>query len=255
MKFLLNIFLFTFLVYICSCSNVREEEEIDIADTATETIEESAKGVIKEDIDIDNDGLVRIMTDHGNMTVKLYDETPLHRNNFIKLVNDGFYDGLLFHRVINDFMIQGGDPDSKRAAPGDMLGQGGPSYTLPAEIVKGFYHKKGALAAARLGDGVNPARSSSGSQFYIVQGKVYTIEELNEIERVAGIRFSEKQKEIYTTVGGTPHLDGAYTVFGEVIEGMEVIDKIAGVKTDPNNRPVNDIKIEMELMENDGKEK
>ena len=158
--------------------------------------------------------IVLMQTTMGDMKIKLYNETPLHRDNFIKLVNDKFYDGLLFHRVIKDFMIQGGDPDSKNAPADKRLGSGGPGYTIPAEILPQFKHKKGALAAARLGDQANPKKESSGSQFYIVH--------------------NDK---------GTPHLDGAYTIFGEVIEGMEVIDKIASVKTAPGDRPVEDVKI------------
>jgi cyclophilin family peptidyl-prolyl cis-trans isomerase len=158
--------------------------------------------------------IVLLKTTMGEMKIKLYNETPLHRNNFIKLVNEKYYDGLLFHRVINNFMIQGGDPESRNAPAGKQLGMGGPGYTIPAEILPQFKHKKGAVAAARMGDQVNPKRESSGSQFYIVHN--------NE---------------------GTPHLDGAYTVFGEVISGMEVIDKIANVRTAPGDRPIEDVKI------------
>jgi len=155
--------------------------------------------------------VVLMKTTMGDMKIKLYNETPLHRDNFIKLTNEKFYDGLLFHRVIKDFMIQGGDPDSKNATPDKRLGSGDPGYTLPAEILPQFKHKKGALAAARTN---NPERRSSGSQFYIVHNN-----------------------------NGTPHLDGQYTVFGEVIEGFDVIDKIANVKTAPGDRPVEDVKI------------
>ncbi len=158
--------------------------------------------------------LVQISTTQGNIKVKLYNETPQHRDNFVKLVQEHYYDSLLFHRVINNFMIQGGDPDSKNAAQGQMLGMGGPDYTIPAEILPQLKHKKGALAAARMGDHVNPERASSGSQFYLVQND-----------------------------NGTPHLDGAYTVFGETVEGLDVIDKIAKVKTDRNNRPLEDVRI------------
>lgn len=158
--------------------------------------------------------LVLISTTMGNIKVRLYNETPLHRDNFIKLVNEGYYDSLLFHRVINNFMIQGGDPQSKNAPAGVMLGNGGPDYTIPAEIRTDIKHKKGALAAARMGDMVNPERASSGSQFYLVQND-----------------------------NGTPHLDGAYTVFGETVEGLDVIDKIAQVRTDRYNRPIEDVRI------------
>lgn len=194
------------------------------------------------------EALVKITTDYGTMVVMLYNETPLHRDNFVKLVKQGFYDNLLFHRVIKAFMIQGGDPDSKNAAPGVPLGQGGPGYTIPAEFNTELIHKKGALAAARMGDNVNPSKASSGSQFYIVQGKVWPLEELNMIEQQQGIRFTLKQKQLYSTIGGTPHLDNGYTVFGEVTEGLNVIDAIAAVQTAPGDRPLKDVRMKMELI-------
>ncbi len=243
------------------------------------------------------DKIVLIKTTYGDIKIRLYNETPIHRDNFIKLVSEGFYDSLLFHRVINNFMIQGGDPDSKNAKPEQTLGNGGPGYTLPAEFIPELFHKKGALAAAREDDRVNPEKRSSGSQFYIVQGKVYTDKELDVMEdrlnqnikvdlirnyilspenselkakidslqrikkyedvnalvkeiegdvkddydKADKFKFTDAQRKLYTTVGGTPHLDGAYTVFGEVIEGLDVIDKIAEVKTDKNNRPLEDV--------------
>ena len=238
---------------------------------------------------------VKIETTAGDIIVKLYDETPKHRDNFIKLAQDGTYEGTLFHRVIKDFMIQAGDPESKTAAKGQMLGSGDVGYTLPAEFVyPKYFHKKGALSAARQGDQVNPEKNSSGCQFYIVTGKVYNDSTLLDMEeqmnamrsqkvfntlakdhmkeiykmRRAGdedglmelqeklllqteeilaaqepFRFTPEQVKAYTTVGGTPHLDGDYTVFGEVLEGMEVVDKIQRVKTDRNDRPEEDIKI------------
>ncbi len=243
--------------------------------------------------------LVVITTDYGEIRLKLYDETPLHRDNFLKLAGEGFYDGVLFHRVINHFMIQGGDPASKAAKPGERLGNGGPGYTIPAEFVPGLVHKKGALAAARLGDQANPLKASSGSQFYIVHGKVWRPGELDTLEmqtnrglrqnilrtvfspfqeemnrfrqennqdalnrkvtelqaRVDSLyeaapktRFTEQQRQLYTTVGGSPHLDGGYTVFGEVVEGLEVIDKIAAVKTDQSNRPLQDIRMNIKVI-------
>lgn len=182
-------------------------------------------------------------TSMGKITLMLYDETPLHRDNFIKLVKEHYYDGLLFHRVIKEFMIQGGDPDSRNAAPGKRLGEGGPDYTIPAEFHPALFHKKGALAAARLSDNINPKKESSGSQFYIVQGKIFTQEQLDMYEKRMGIKFSPEQRKAYTTTGGTPHLDGSYTVFGEVIEGLEIVDKIAAVQTDKNDRPIEDVKI------------
>ncbi len=193
--------------------------------------------------------IVVISTQLGDIKLKLYDETPLHRDNFIKLVNEHYFDSTLFHRVINKFMIQGGDPDSKRALSGAMLGNGGPSYTIPAEFVPTLIHKKGVLAAAREGDMINPQKASSGSQFYIVQGKVFTTEELDMLSKRMGKSFTSEQIKTYTTIGGTPHLDGSYTVFGEVISGWDVIDKIAAVATDQNNRPKEDIRMFVKFAE------
>ena len=192
---------------------------------------------------------VLIKTTMGDIVVKLYDTTETHRDNFIKLVNEHYYDGLLFHRVITDFMIQGGDPNSKDAPAGKMLGNGGPGYTLPAEILPKYFHKRGALAAARTGDQMNPTRRSSGSQFYIVTGRVYTDAELDKLERNMNTKFTPEQRKAYTTVGGTPFLDGQYTVFGEVVEGMDVVDKISRVPRDKNDRPKEDVKIiSMEIV-------
>ncbi len=186
---------------------------------------------------------VLLKTSLGDITIALYDETPLHKENFIKLVNDKFYDGVLFHRIIQNFMIQTGDPDSKNAKPGQMLGNGGPGYTIPAEFVSGLYHKRGAVAAARMGDNVNPKKESSGSQFYIVDGQVFSTEMLNRVLQATGKTFSQEQINDYTKIGGAPHLDGDYTVFGEVISGMDVVDKIAAQEKDRRDRPVQDIKI------------
>ena len=187
--------------------------------------------------------LYLIETNLGTMTVKLYDSTPQHRDNFVKLVNEAYYDDLLFHRVIAGFMVQGGDPDSRNAPPSKRLGGGGPNYKIDAEI--GAYHFKGALSAARQGDQVNPQKKSSGSQFYVVQGKKATDQELQAMEQRKGIIYSAEDRERYKTVGGTPFLDNDYTVFGEVVEGMEVIDKIAAVKTAPGDRPIEDIKMKI----------
>lgn len=245
---------------------------------------------------------VDIETTMGHIKVKLYNETPAHRDNFIKLVKEGYYNGTLFHRVINKFMIQGGDGDSRNAKPGQRLGMGDPGYTIPAEFVyPRYFHKKGALAAARQGDNVNPKKASSGSQFYIVTGDVIPAGQIGQVERQLqmqqeqaifnqlveahrneilamrrardtqglqalqdqliaemheriareGIaKLSEEQKQAYTTVGGAPHLDGAYTVFGEVIEGMDVVEKIEKVATDSADRPKEDIKIiSMKIMQ------
>ena len=192
---------------------------------------------------------VKIETSYGDIVVKLYNETPKHRDNFLKLVKEGTYDGLLFHRVINQFMIQGGDPNSRDAKPGQMLGDGELGYTIPAEFVPGLYHKKGALAAARQGDQVNPQKASSSCQFYIVQGNTWTADRLKMVEERYGKKFTPEQAEVYATVGGTPFLDGDYTVFGEVVEGIEVVDKIASVACGPMDRPVEDVKMKMTVIE------
>lgn len=250
-----------------------------------------------------NEKIAIISTKFGDIKIKLYDQTPLHRDNFVKLISEKFFDDLLFHRVIKGFMIQGGDPDSRNAKPETMLGNGGPGYNIPSEIVPGLFHKRGALAAARESDMINPKRESSGSQFYIVQGKVFTNQELDMIEanqnqalkkQIIGkilkapenknmllkldslqksgnkeelnkfilsidpivekemakqgkFVFTAEQRKIYTTIGGAPHLDGAYTVFGEVVEGMNVIDSISSIKTDKNDRPVVDVKMKIKL--------
>ena len=248
--------------------------------------------------------LVLISTPRGDITLRLFDDTPKHRDNFLKLARAGFYDSTLFHRVIDGFMIQGGDPDSKGAAPGIELGNGGPGYIIPAEITPAHFHRRGVLAAAREDDKVNPARLSSGSQFYIVQGKVFTAEKLDMLEKeqnslakqrifveiidrpenltlrnqffspdaksdTAHFRFlldtlnqmigreftadkifrlSGAAREAYTTVGGAPHLDGRYTIFGEVVSGMEVVDAIATEKRDGNDRPLRDIPMTVKII-------
>ena len=244
---------------------------------------------------------VRISTNHGDIVVRLYDETPEHRDNFLKLAREGYYDGTLFHRVIKDFMIQGGDPESKGAPAGKQLGSGGPAYTLPAEFVyPQYFHKRGVLSAARQGDQVNPERRSSGSQFYIVWGKKYTDYELKQmaaqldgqrgqqifnglaaqhrdsiqamyqrgdqkglmalqnklaaetdkiLKETPGFTFTPEQTEAYTTVGGTPFLDNQYTVFGEVVEGLEVVEKIQKVATGSADRPKEDVVMTVTVME------
>ena len=245
--------------------------------------------------------LVRISTNYGDIVVRLYDETPEHRDNFLKLAREGYYDGTLFHRVIKDFMIQGGDPDSKGAPAGKHLGAGGPEYTLPAEFVyPQYYHKRGVLSAARQGDQVNPERRSSGSQFYIVWGKKYTEQELKQMaaqldgqrgqqifnglaaqhrdsiqtmykagdqkglmalqQRLAaetdkilkstpGFKFTPEQTRDYTTIGGTPFLDNQYTVFGEVVEGLDVVEKIQSVATGSADRPKEDVVMTLSVLE------
>ena len=248
-------------------------------------------------------GLYLIETEFGNMKIKLYDETPLHKANFDSLVQEKYFDGTLFHRIIKGFMVQGGDPDSKTATPGQSLGTGGPGYTIPAEFVDSLIHKKGVLAAARQGDQANPLKASSGSQFYIVQGKTVSAAELNQMETMVNnskrqqlgyalfnapenqdiknqvvyhqslrntdsvnfyankieallndtfpkikFSYSEKAKQIYSTQGGTPQLDGSYTAFGEVIEGLDILDSIAKVAVDPRDRPLSDLKITIKKL-------
>lgn len=238
--------------------------------------------------------VVRMETSLGNIRFRLYDETSGHRENMLKLVREGYYNGMLFHRVIRDFMIQTGDPDSKTARPGMLLGDGDAGYTIAAEILPRYFHRRGVVAAARESDNVNPERRSSGSHFYIVQGRVFAVDSLEQaVERINNnryvalfnrlkaareaeimrgqaandyeslmrinqelseatreqfehvkLRLSEEQVKAYTTVGGTPHLDGEYTVFGEVIEGLDVLDRIAGQETDEYARPVRDVVIE-----------
>ena len=239
---------------------------------------------------------LKIKTTEGDIIIRLYDETPKHRDNFLKLAKEGYFNGTLFHRVIKDFMIQGGDPDSKNAPKGKMVGTGGPDYTIPAEFVyPQYFHKRGALSAARTGDEVNPEKESSGSQFYIVWGKTFKPAELKQMEHQMAMQqeqqvfnqltkehheeimnlrrnrdrvglqelqdklieqtkitykqqgkpsFTEEQIEVYTNVGGTPFLDNQYTVFGEVEEGLDIVERIQNCDTDRNDRPTEDVKIE-----------
>jgi cyclophilin family peptidyl-prolyl cis-trans isomerase len=188
---------------------------------------------------------ILLKTDSGDIRIRLSDSTPLHRNNFLKLVKVGYFDGLLFHRVINHFMIQSGDPDSRNAAAGKPLGEGGPAYTIPAEFRTTLFHHRGAVGAARDN---NPEKASSASQFYLVQGKVFTDAALDSVEqfRLEGRKIPEAQREVYKTVGGTPHLDQRYTVFGEIVEGYEVVERIAAASTSKDidlDRPLTDIHI------------
>ena len=201
--------------------------------------------------------MVRMFTTAGVVDMKLYDETPKHRDKFVKLVKEQAYDSLLFHRVIKDFMIQGGDPDSKNAAAGKLLGEGDLGYTVEPEFMpEVYFHRRGALAAAREGDDVNPSKSSSASQFYIVWGTQYTVEQLagykEQYKRMTGkdLLFTPEQVDAYTTVGGTPFLDGEYTVFGEVVSGLDVVEKIQDAACDRSDRPLDDIRIlNVEIVE------
>lgn len=192
---------------------------------------------------------VLIKTSAGDLVVQLYDETPEHKANFIKLVKKGFYDSTLFHRVIKDFMIQGGDPQSHPSKKSTVLGNGGPGYTLPAEIDNQFIHKKGALAAARQGDQMNPQRRSSGSQFYIVEGRKYPSQYMGRFAETREEAYTEEQLKLYETLGGAPHLDGQYTVFGEVVSGLGIVDRIGEMETDSKDRPKEDVYvIKMKLL-------
>ena len=197
---------------------------------------------------INRSQFVKIETDSGTMVARLFNKTPQTTANFLKLAKEHFYDGLLFHRVIEDFMIQGGDPDSKNAKPGQMLGEGGLKYTIPAEFDTSLFHQKGALAMAREGDEVNPKKASSSTQFYIVEGKTFTDDEMDKIEERFKIKIPEDHRKVYRTVGGTPFLDMNYTVFGQVVDGLDVIEKIADAAKDDNNRPLNDIKMKITLL-------
>ena len=195
--------------------------------------------------------VVVMETTEGTIVLKLYDQTPLHRDNFRSLVAEGAFDSLLFHRVIQDFMIQGGDPDSKYAEPGVLLGEGDRDYTVPAEfrLEDGIFHRRGVLAGAREGDNVNPEQRSSAMQFYIVWGKIFDDAGLDKVQerldnRTGGrVKLTPEMREVYKTVGGTPHLDGQYTVFGEVVSGLDVVDAIQHVPTDENDRPLTDVRI------------
>lgn len=191
--------------------------------------------------------IAEIETTLGTIKVRLFNTTPKHRDNFIKLAEEGFYNRTLFHRVIDGFMIQGGDPDSRSAGMGQTLGNGGPGYNLDAEI--GALHFRGRLAAARKPDNINPKRESSGSQFYIVQGRPFTDQELDQIDQQGKLNYSSEERAKYKSIGGTPFLDGAYTVFGEVVEGMDVVDKIAKAQKDPLDRPKDDIFMKVRMVE------
>lgn len=192
----------------------------------------------------------RIETEYGNIDLKLYEETPLHSNNFKKLVAKGFYDGILFHRIIPNFMIQGGDPYSVHAKTGELLGDSTIGYMIPAEFKTGIYHKRGVIAAAREGDDINPERASDGAQFYLVEGKIWDKDSLLAYAKKREFSLNEEQIKLYTTIGGTPHLDGKYTVFGEITKGYEIVEKISHLSRDHNDRPIKDIKMTIKAIKN-----
>lgn len=225
------------IIALSSCSSPKKVKTEEPSATTGATEQTSQKN------NTDKMTKVLLKTSFGDITIALYDDTPAHKANFEKLVKEKFYDGLLFHRIIKGFMIQGGDPDSKTAKAGQRLGAGDIGYTIPAEFVPGHYHKRGAVAAAREGDNVNPQKASSGCQFYIVDGTVYDNDKMTLISQRTGKTFTAEQIKDYTTIGGAPWLDGDYTVFGEVVKGMEVVDKIAEQKKDGADRPIEDIKI------------
>tara|TARA_B110000259_G_C13928330_1_gene367856 strand:+ start:71 stop:808 length:738 start_codon:yes stop_codon:yes gene_type:complete len=239
MRLIRNIALFSIVTTLFACSGLRNTDKntVELAET-----------------------IVKITTSEGDIYIQLSDKAPKHKANFIKLAKEGFYDSLLFHRVMKGFMIQGGDPWSKNSKAGTPLGNGGPDYTIPALFDTTLYHKKGALAAARQPDGINPKKESSGSQFYIVQGKVYTESEIMLMEkgmkrRIPGFKFTQTQITDYTTVGGTPFLDQLYTVYGQVIKGMETVDKIANIPVDKRSRPKVNLRMKMEVLQLTAKEK
>jgi cyclophilin family peptidyl-prolyl cis-trans isomerase len=225
----------------------KESGDFTITLKAKKGKKESLKDA-KITIDAPKECLVELETEYGNMLILLNNATPLHRDNFLKLAEQGFYDGLLFHRVINGFMIQGGDPSSREAVADQNLGGGDPGYTVPAEFVDTLGHVKGMLAAARTSDAVNPQKRSSGSQFYIVQGKPVNDAMLDRIEGQKGFRYTKEQRAAYTQLGGTPFLDRDYTVFGRVIRGLDVIDKIAAVETLRGDRPKANLKMKMKVI-------
>lgn len=292
----LKLVFFSFLITSFSaCGLLKKTNKSEEKNETVEVIKEKEVEEVKEEPKLLLPTLVQINTSLGKIKIKLYEETPLHRANFAKLISENYYDGVLFHRVIKDFMIQGGDPNSVDAPKGTPLGNGGPSYTIPAEISQQYFHKKGALCAARQGDNVNPEQRSSGSQFYIVTGAVYSVNDLKQMEdrinqqakaglmnkywsdpsnrdqaelyakyksenkldslsqlqtqimneelaKYSAYKFTEEQVKAYTTVGGTPFLDNNYSVFGEVVEGFEVIEEINALSTQAD-RPLDDVQI------------
>lgn len=246
MNFTNKVFVGILLAFSISISNgqiIKKPVAIPTVSKTQPTVKDKPKATLA--IPKTEETRVKITTDSGIIVIRLYNQTPLHRDNFIKLVDNHFYDSLLFHRVIAGFMIQGGDPESKSAVPNQLLGKGDIGYTIPAEFDSTLFHKKGALAAART---LNAQKASSGCQFYIVQGKKMTDQELSAIENLKDLYFSPTKRKAYTELGGTPKLDMDYTVFGEVETGMEVVDRIARSQKNELNRPNTDIRMKMERI-------
>jgi peptidyl-prolyl cis-trans isomerase B (cyclophilin B) len=231
--FILTVLFMAFQQSGCSQSNPQDKAQVTPQTPANETPQVKPQGNTSET-------LVLIKTSYGDITAKLYNDTPKHRDNFIKNIKEGWYEDSPFHRIIKGFMVQGG---------GNKDGRQDPGYTVPAEILPNHIHVKGALAAARMPDQVNPQKASSGCQFYLVQGGILNDETLNSYEQRYGTKFSAEQRKAYTTLGGAPWLDGGYTVFGEVITGFEVIDKLAAVPTGPGDKPVNPVTMKIEIIE------
>lgn len=229
---------------LSACGNKQAQQTSEATDSLNVAAVPAEPDTLKPGIDYQ----IEIETSYGVMKIRLYNETPKHRDNFIKLAKEGYFDGTLFHRVIREFMIQGGDPDSRNAPAGMQLGNGGPGYTIPAEFLPSLLHKRGVLAAARTGDAINPKKESSGSQFYIVQGRTYTNDELISLAQQKNITYTFEEMRMYRTLGGTPMLDRDYTVFGEVVYGMAVIDMIAAVETDGNDRPKADVPVKVRYV-------
>jgi peptidyl-prolyl cis-trans isomerase B (cyclophilin B) len=242
----IKLFVTVCVLALCACKEKTKEqqntEQVSVTNTA-EKVQELPK------TDVSKLKKVKIKTSLGEIVVALYDDTPLHRDNFLKLAKEKIINGSTFHRVIDGFMIQGGDPTTKDPNAKTPAGQGGPGYNLKAEIKRNHLHKKGALAAARLPDQMNPERESSGSQFYIVQAGPVKPEDLTMMENYFGIKYTDAEKKMYYELGGRPDLDMQYTVFGEVVSGIETVDKIAKAQKNAQDKPLKDIKMELQIVE------
>lgn len=247
-KRILSLLVLSLSLFCVTDSNAQVKKRTNVKKRGNTTVVRKLKAISNPQEPAEKFTRVKISTDFGDMVVKLYNKTPQHRDNFIKLVTEHFYDSLLFHRVIANFMIQGGDPESKYAQPGVMLGNGDVGYTIPAEFDSTLFHKRGALCAARTD---NPAKASSGCQFYIVQGRKSNDLELDNISQRNGLKYTSAQRMTYKMNGGTPFLDNNYTVFGEVESGIEVVDKIAAVQKGGADRPLQDVRMKMEIIQDE----